>query len=92
MSVLNSCMYLKDWNENSDSIFFRYSRAANSVVSDGIWLVHTLMHVLITYKDDNNQLKIKVLEWSNIIQLYFRCSSEANSVVGGQMWQLIKLI
>ena len=34
----------------------------------------------------------KVLDWSNIIQLYFRCSSAANTVVGGWVWQIIKFI
>ena len=35
--------------------------AANSVVSDGIWpkfkLVHTFVYVLVTYKDEENQMK-----------------------------------
>ena len=35
---------------------------------------------------------MKALEWSNIIQLYFRCSSAADFVAGGQVWSIIKLI
>ena len=30
--------------------------AANSVVSDGIRLIHTLMYVLVAYKDEKNQM------------------------------------
>ena len=44
-----------------ESVVFRCSKAANSVVSDGIWpkfnLVHTFMYVLVTYKDEENQMK-----------------------------------
>ena len=44
-----------------ESIVFRCSRAANSEVSDGIWpkskLIHTFMYVLVTYKDEENQMK-----------------------------------
>ena len=49
----------------SMGIFFRRSRAANSVVSNPIWpkfeLVHDFMHVLITCKDriKNNQEKVE---------------------------------
>ena len=35
-------------------------KAANSVVSDGIWRkfkLHTFMYVLVTYKDEENQMK-----------------------------------
>ena len=35
---------------------------------------------------------MKALSGQNIIQLYFRCSSAANSVVGGREWRIIKLI
>ena len=42
-------------------LFSDAQRAANSVVSDGIWpkfkLVHTLMYVLVSYKDEENQMK-----------------------------------
>ena len=34
---------------------------ANSLVSDGIWpkfkLIHTFIYVLVTYKDEENQMK-----------------------------------
>ena len=42
-------------------LFSDAQRAANSIVSDGILpkfkLVHTSMNVLVTYKDDENQMK-----------------------------------
>ena len=44
-----------------ESVVFRCSRAANSVVSDDIWpkfkLIHTFMYVLVTYKDKEIQMK-----------------------------------
>ena len=44
-----------------ESVVFRYSKAANSVVSDDIWpkfkLIHTFMYVLVTYTDEENQIK-----------------------------------
>ena len=61
--------------------FFRCSRAAIFVVSDGIEpkfkLIHTFMYVLVTYKDEENQIS-----GHSIIQLYFRRSRAANSVAG----------
>ena len=38
-------------------VYFRCSRAAYSVVSDGIWPIQSLMYVLITYKDEKNKMK-----------------------------------
>ena len=47
--------------KSGESIFFRYSRAANSLVSDGILkklkLIHTLMYILVTYKNEENTMK-----------------------------------
>ena len=47
-----------------ESIVFKCSQAANSVVSDGIWwkfkLIHTFMYVLVTYKDEENQMIYEV--------------------------------
>ena len=44
-----------------ESIVFRCLRPAYSVVGDGIWLkfklVYTFMYVLVTYKDEENQMK-----------------------------------
>ena len=44
-----------------ESVVFRCSRVANSVVSDEIRpkfkLIHTFMYVLVTYKDEENQMK-----------------------------------
>ena len=51
------------------------------------------MYVLITYKDEKNQMKnegARVVK--NIIQLYFRRSSAAYSVIGGWLQRIIKLI
>ena len=45
------------------------------------------MYVLVTYKNEEDQMKSQ-----NIIQLYFKHSRAANSVVGGQKWRKIKLI
>ena len=39
-------------NKNGESIF-----SANSVVSDGIWPIHTVLYVLIAYKVGKNQTK-----------------------------------
>ena len=44
------------------TIFFRCSRADNSIVSDEIWpkfkLIHTFMYVLmVTYKNEEDQMK-----------------------------------
>ena len=44
-----------------ECIVFRCSRAANSLVSYGIGpkfkLTHTFMYVLVTYRDEENQMK-----------------------------------
>ena len=51
------------------------------------------MYVLVTYKDEENQMK-KCKRWSgpNIIHLYFRRSRAANTEAGGWVWRKIKLI
>ena len=75
-----------------ESVVFRCSRAANSLVSDEIWpkfkLIHTFIYVLVTYKNEEIQMK----SGHNIIQLYFLRSRAANSVAGGLVWWKIKLI
>ena len=44
-----------------ERVVFRCSRAAISVVRDGIWpkfkLIHTFIYVPVTYKDEENQIK-----------------------------------
>ena len=50
------------------------------------------MYVLVTYIDEENQMKMKVLVWLQHKQLYIRRSRAANSVAGGWMWPKIKLI
>ena len=55
MPVRVICKFTKDlkwWK-----CIFRCSRAANSVVSDVFWPIQSLMYVLITYKDEKNQMK-----------------------------------
>ena len=75
-----------------ESVVFRYSRAANSGVSDGIWpkfkLIHTFKYVLVTYKDEENQMKnegarVATTLYSNIL---------AAQGAGGWVWRKIKLI
>ena len=65
-------------------------RAVNSIVSDEISpkfkLIHTFMHVLVTYKNEEDQMKNECAR----IELYFRHSMAANSIVGGQVWLKIK--
>ena len=67
--VSSTCSYLqvlktlnKICRENLVNVLFSDAqRAAHSVVSYGIWpkfkLVHTFMYVLVTYKDEENQMK-----------------------------------
>ena len=50
------------------------------------------MYVLITYKYEKNQTKNEGASGHITIQLYIRCLSAANSVVGGRVWQIIKFI
>ena len=51
----------KLWREPGETIFFRCSRADNSIFSDEIWpkfkLVHTFIYVLVTYKNKEDQMK-----------------------------------
>ena len=51
------------------------------------------MYVLVTYKDEENQIKNEGARVViTIIQLYLRRSMAANSVAGGWMWPKIKVI
>ena len=77
---------------------FRCSRAAYSIVSDGICpkfkLIHTFIYVLVIYKNEENQMKN---EGSRVVitlysYVYFRRSRAANYVAGGWVWPKIKLI
>ena len=53
--------------KSGESTFFRCSRAANLIVSDGIWpkfkRIHALMYGLVAYNHDEKHMKIKALEW-----------------------------
>ena len=66
MQVLITCKFEKDRiNSNGEKKwwrqFFRRSRAANSIVSGGIWpkfkLIQAFMHVLITCKYEKDPIK-----------------------------------
>ena len=51
------------------------------------------MYVLVTYKDEENQMKNEGARvTTTLYQLYFRRSRAANSVAGGWMWPKIKHI
>ena len=74
--------------------FFRCSRAANSIVSSGIWpkfkLIQAVMHVLITCKYEKDPIKNSPRKCDDvvfpIISLweFFLTSRAANSVVCGR--------
>ena len=50
--------------EKTWGTIFRTSRAANSIISGGIRsefkLIQAFMHVLVTYKNEEDQIKMKV--------------------------------
>ena len=51
------------------------------------------MYVLVTYKDEENQMKNEGARVVAALNSYiFRCSMAANSVAGGWVWRKIKLI
>ena len=68
------------------TLLFKCSRATNSVVGDEIWQKYKLSQafkVLVTYKKDEDQLKMKALECS---QHFFHFKSMDNfSDVQGQL-------
>ena len=74
-------------------IFFRRSRAANSVVSGPIWskfeLIQDIMHVLITCKFEKDRINSN---GEKVWRRFFRRSRAANSIVGGGIWPKFKLI
>ena len=72
-------------------VFFRRSRADNSVVGGQIWpkFVRDIMHVLVTYK-----FKIDLInsDREKVATSIFRCSRAANSVVSSGIWPKFELI
>ena len=73
----------------------------NSVVS--VWIslklkpLQAFMHVLISCKNEEDPIKMKALECSQLFSLvslwgFFRRSSEANSAVHGWIWMKFELI
>ena len=65
MLILVICKYSKDLKKIAEDTWWKCSfqmlKAANSIVSDEIWpkfkLINTLIYVLVTYKDEENQMK-----------------------------------
>ena len=50
------------------------------------------MFVLVTYRDEENQMKNEGARVVTTLYIYFRCLRAANSVAGGWVWRKIKLI
>ena len=67
--------------------FFKRSRAAKSVVGDGIWqkfkLIHAFIVVLVTCKNNEDSSKLKALDCSQ--HFYHNKSMENFSDVQGQL-------
>ena len=71
MHVLITCKFEKDRiNSNGEKVvtsIFRRSRAANSIVSGGIWpkfkVIQAFMHVLITCKYEKDPIKTAEKMW-----------------------------
>ena len=106
MYVLITCKYEKDPIKNSrenvmtsffplyvNGIFFRRSRAANSVVGGQIWpkleLIQDIMPVLITCKFEKDRINSN---GDKVVTSIFRRSRAANSIVSGGIWPKFKLI
>ena len=74
-------------------IFFRRSRAANSVVGGQIWpkfeLIQDIMHVLITCKFENDRINSNGKKCG---RRFFIRSMADNSIVNGGIWPKFKLI
>ena len=74
-------------------VFFRRSRADNSVVGGPIWpkfeLVRDIMHVLVTYKF---QMDLINGDREKMATSIFRRSSAANSVISSGIWPKFELI
>ena len=70
-------------------VFFRRSRADNSVVGGPIWpkfkLIGNIMHVLVTYK-----FKMELINSER--HQFFRRSRAANSVVSSGIWPKFELV
>ena len=70
--------------------------AANSVVSDRIWpkfkLIHAFMYVLVTYKNEDDQMKNEGTRVVTTLYSYILDGQGQLTVVGGRVWPKIKLI
>ena len=74
-------------------VFFRRSRADNSVVGGPIWpkfeLVRDIMHILITYKFKMDLINS---DREKVATSIFRRSRAANSAVSSGIWPKFELI
>ena len=56
------------------TLIFHTSTADNPIVSGGIWpkleLIHAFNHVILTCKNEEDPIKMKLLEWPNISLKY----------------------
>ena len=50
------------------------------------------MVVLVTWKNEEDPIKMKALEWSQHYRSILRCSSAANSIIGDEILTDFKLI
>ena len=64
LQVLKTSELKLQWKPG-ENIFFRCSKVADPVGSDGIWqklkLIHDFMYVLVTYKNKYDQMKVITL-------------------------------
>ena len=78
----------------SMAVFFRCSRADNSLVGGPIWpkfeLVQNNIHVLVTYKFKFGSDQQQSRKRGDID--FFKCSRAANSVISPQIWPNFELI
>ena len=92
MHYLYTCHTEKKWWHR----FFRCSRAANSVVSGGIWpkvkLIRAFMHVLITYKYEKLRKRDDIVFPIISLWEFFSTLKAAYSVVHGQIWPNFELM
>ena len=85
-------------NRNREKVVtsnFRRSRAANSIVSSGIWpkleLIQAFIHVLITCKVNSIHYYLRHLSHYKYMG-YFRRSRADNSIVCGPIWPKFELV
>ena len=75
MKKIRSKMKALEWpHDNTCMLVFWRSRADNSEVSDGIWqkfeLFQIFMHVLVSCKNEEDPMKMNLLEWQQHFSHY----------------------